>query len=64
MTPSTPIAEDFCAIAQRMQELARKNAPGCLRCEDSGWVAYGLGRGELHFRECPCCLNPTNRAAP
>jgi hypothetical protein len=61
---STPISEDFGAIAARVRELALESVPKCLRCEDIGWIAYGVGRSDPYLRECPCCLNPTDRPPP
>jgi hypothetical protein len=61
---STPIIEDFGSIAARMRELVLESEPKCLRCEDIGWVAYGIGRSVPYVRECPCCLNPTDRPSP
>jgi hypothetical protein len=65
MTDSlTPTIEDFGAIAARMRELMLESEPQCLRCEDLGWVAYGVGRSDPYLRECPCCLNPIDRLPP
>ncbi len=38
--------------------------PYCQTSEDGGWIAYGLGRGDPHFRVCDDCGNPFKRPCP
>lgn len=59
-------ADDFDAIRARLLEL-RGDTPTeyfCPECEGDGWVAYGIGKGDPHFKECETCGNPNNQKSP
>lgn len=59
------IIADFAEIAKRARELrAPQPDPVCPKCEGGGWTAYGLGRGDPHFRECQTCGNPGGHRSP
>lgn len=36
----------------------------CAHCDDGGWIMYGIGRGDPHFRICEECHNPRNYLCP
>ncbi len=36
----------------------------CPVCEGGGWVHYGLGRGDPHFKQCERCGNPEDFPCP
>ncbi len=40
------------------------DADACPTCEGGGWEAFGLGRGDPHFRPCPTCRNPEGHPSP
>jgi hypothetical protein len=62
---TTPIADDFAAIAARLRELEGKRPPPlqCWTCFDSGYIARGGERGPI-YTTCPTCLNPNYLAPP
>ncbi len=62
-------ADDFAAIRARMAEINdpkahRPDVPICTTCEGGGWEAYGIGRGDPHFRVCTACGNPEDLPSP
>lgn len=76
---STPIADEFGEIRRRVDELraeresmlaARPPASEagedtiCFACEGGGWIAYGLGHNDPHFRVCDACNNPQGLPSP
>ena len=61
------IVDDFAAINQALRSVrAGSDNPGpvCIACEDGGWIMYGLGVGDPHFRECDVCYNPEGHPSP
>lgn len=65
----TSAVYDFSGIAARLREI--KSGPEtdntvtyCSACEDSGWVYYGTGHNDPHFKECEECGNPNNFHCP
>ena len=59
-------ADDFDTIRARLLEL-RGGTPAeyfCPECEGGGWVAYAIGKGDPHFKECETCGNPNNQKSP
>jgi len=36
----------------------------CSVCEGGGWIAFGLGHGDPHFRVCDQCFNPEGHPCP
>jgi hypothetical protein len=46
------------------QTVAEASEPKCQTCEGGGWICYGLGFGDPHFRECESCYNPKGWPKP
>ena len=65
------IIDDTTAIGKRLDELTSKQvaviktaapprgSPGCLRCDDTGWMKDGL-----NWRTCSACCNPLRKPLP
>lgn len=55
---------------QHMRELAARGDVdsalklACSECEDGGWIMYGIGVGDPHFRPCDACGNPKGLLSP
>jgi hypothetical protein len=62
-----PIANDWKAIADRMQQIQAERFPSprpCPRCEGLGWIPrYVAGRHAIAV-VCDFCRNPENRPLP
>jgi hypothetical protein len=56
---------DFRAIADRMKAPNDQVELQCKTCGDGdGWICYGTGDMDPHFRECDDCRNPNGRRSP
>ena len=62
------IIDDTTAIGKRINELTSQRAavappprrlPGCLRCDDTGWMKDGHD-----WRTCSACSNPLRKPLP
>jgi hypothetical protein len=61
------IVDDFENIGRRLRDLtecSKTSAPECSECEGGGWIAYGIGHSDPHFRECDVCHNPKGNPSP
>jgi hypothetical protein len=62
---SEPAIFDFDAIRKAMSpETAEDEETFCETCYDSGWICYGIGVGDPHFRLCEECFNPKELPCP
>lgn len=63
------LADDYGSIGARLRALEEKREfvgerEICPECEGCGWIAYGIGVGDPHFRECDACHNPEDLPRP
>lgn len=42
----------------------KEHAEECSVCSGGGWICYGIGIGDPHFKECDKCGNPENLECP
>ncbi len=64
---AVPIANDWKAIYDRMQQIsAERSAPhlDCPRCKGAGWKVTAIGYRRNTYKVCDSCNNPGKRPRP